>query len=57
MRIKIPLVKKSIACRECKFFRTVKEEAGAETGRCDLWEMPTEKIALKCRPKKSWKAK
>ena len=57
MTVKIPLIKKSIACVECRYFAIYKEENRRRLGYCNLKRAPTKDAALECRPKKSWKKK
>jgi len=58
MRIKIPLVKKTIACIECKHYGGKREDGGEKFGwRMKRDERITMEVSLGCSPKKSWKKK
>jgi hypothetical protein len=51
--IRIPLVKKQIACCECRYFHTSYLDDKLCLFRQDL----IKNVSLTCKPKKSWKAR
>ena len=55
--IKIPLIKKSIACVDCKYYGVLKETNGKRPGYCARLHSYTSEVGLTCKPKKSWKIK
>jgi hypothetical protein len=52
--IRIPLVKKQIACCECRYFH---ETAVFNDAVCLFHQKLIKDVSLTCKPKKSWKAK
>ena len=58
IKIEIPLIKKSGACCECKYYGTHRGRNAEKTKWCSKYgKLLTMEVALGCRPKKSWKIK
>jgi len=56
--VKIPLIKKSAACVECRHYGGRREEGGEKFGWCLKHNQRiTMDVALGCSPRKSWKKK
>jgi hypothetical protein len=53
IKIEIPIINKLFACTDCKYYSKNKYNKGY----CVLKKSLTNKVALDCEPKKSWRKK